>query len=361
MSEGKKSLQERIKCARNHSASRIHFDNQETSHEPSEELLLSYVPKAPKHIAQFSLTGVLKPGNILGICGHIGLGKSQITESCVSSYLNPYNDNLGIKIQGVERPLLWIDGERTKDDIREGMERIKIRIRYDDNPDLIVGDRFKNVHCHPFITYPNISARVKELERLVLELNPGLLLLDGCADFVRDVNDTYESVDFIALLIALANEHQFGVITSIHPNPGQNQDSKPRGVLGSELLRKAESFLLLKRAPDNRDIRILTMDFSHGKNRNACDNLEHAFTWSKEHKMFVSCEYTPTLKTGKTEEQGEVFNAILSNGGMGYMELVKAVVQKSSKSEPTAKRWIRDAEDRKLIFKDSGLYKLQPF
>lgn len=332
-------------------------------HIPSEELLLSYISKTTRHIVEFSGTGILKPGNILTIVGHIGLGKSQITESVVSSYLNPYVDTLGLKVQMEDpRPLLWIDGERTRDDIRIGFDRIQKRIAIDENKDLIAGDRFKNVHCHPLITYPYIPSRMTELERLVLELNPSLVILDGAADFVRDVNNTEETTDFVALLVALANTHSFGVITSIHPNPGQNQDSKPRGWLGSELLRKSESILLLKRAPDDRDIRILTMDFGHGKNRNAADNLEHYFSWDNTLKMFTSCNYTATVKPRKVEQQDETINSILSEGqAMTYNQLAKAISSRAGNSIPTANRWIESAAERGLIFNDNGVYKLHPF
>lgn len=292
----------------------------------------------------FGGTGVLKPGNVLTIVAHIGLGKSQTMESIVSSYLNPYTDNLGIRVEGIQAPLLWIDGERTKDDIRIGFDRIKKRIRIEDNADLIAGDRFKNVHCHPFITYPHIPTRVMELQRLVCELSPGLVLLDGAADFVRDVNNVEETTDFVALLVALANTHSFAVACSIHPNPGQGQDSKPRGWLGSELLRKSESILLLKRAPDNRDVRILTMDFGHGKNRNAADNLEHAFSWNNEHRMFTSCNYAAPARPVKADEQQSVFSSLLSdNKQLTYGELVKAIIE-TGRSESTAKRWIRESQ-----------------
>lgn len=327
----------------------------------SKELLLSYVPKATKHIVQFSSTGVLKPGNLLTIIGHIGLGKSQITESIVSSYLNPYVDSLGLRVESSDRPVLWLDGERTRDDISNGFNRIKKRIVLESNPELVADDRFKNVYCYPLIDYPDIPGRRKEFERLVFEHNPALVILDGAGDFVRDVNNTEETTDFVALLVAMANQFNFGAIVSIHPNPGLGQDFKPRGHLGSELLRRSESILLLKRAPDNRDIRILTMDFGHGKNRNAADNLEHYFSWSNEHRMFTSCTYTPS-NTGKTAKQESLLNQILGEGKMmTYGDLVKSITDNTGKSSPTAKRWIDDAVEKQLIFKDNGHYKLMPF
>lgn len=335
----------------------------EAEHQPSEELLLSYIPKTTKPIVTFSGTGVLRPGYIMTIVGPSGFGKSNVTESVVSSFLNPYVDTLGIRVDITDtRPLLWIDGERTRDDISIGFDRIKRRIRIDENKDLIESDRFKNVHCHPLITYPSRDARINELERLVIELQPSLVVLDGAADFVRDVNNSDECVDFIALLTAMANQYNFGIVSSIHPNPGGGNDYKPRGVLGSELIRTSESVLLLKRAPDDRDIRILTMDFMHGKNRGQADNMEHYFKWDIQSRMFLSCDYTPAAKPRKAEKQDEVITSILNSGlGMTYNQLAQAISSQAGNSIPTANRWIDSATKRELIFNNNGVYKLTPF
>lgn len=328
----------------------------------SEELLLSYVPKVSEPIISFNSTGVLKPGNILTIVGHVGMGKSQLTEAIVSSYLNPYVDSLGLKVSTDGRPLLWIDGERTKDDIRIGFDRIKKRIAVDENPELIQDDRFQQVYCHPFITFPDIPARVRELERLIGDLKPSLIVLDGAADFVRDVNNIEETTDFVARLVALANNYEFGAVVSVHPNPGQAQDSKPRGWLGSELLRKSEACLLLKRAPDDRDVRILTMVWSHGKNRNAADNLEHYFSWSPTDRMFVSCNYTAKVHTKKAAKQEVIFTQILGDGrALPYTRLAEAIAEAAGKELQTAKTWIKEAKNNNLIFESNGEYRLLPF
>lgn len=334
----------------------------EKDHPQSEELLLSYIPKVTTHVLSFARHGILKIGNISTIVGPSGFGKSSITESMISAALNPYVDTLGIKVEQLARPVLWIDGERTKDDIAFGFERIKRRILIESNPELIVGDRFKNIFCHPFITYPKRQQRVAELERLCKTLQPGLVVLDGAADFVRDVNDTAECVDFVALVISLANEFSFGVMATIHPNPGQQSDYKPRGVLGSELIRTSESMILLKRASDDRDVRILTMDFTHGKNRNQTDNLEHYFRWSDQHKMFTSCEYTPTVKPAKTEEMATAFEEVLSARKLTYKELQETLILANKcRSKSTAEKWIRKATDSEIIFNQNGIYGLSPF
>lgn len=332
-------------------------------HIPADELFLSYVPKIIDPILEFMGTGILRVGHIGSLVAHIGYGKSQTSESIVASHLNQYGHSLGFRVSTIgDRPFLWIDGERSKDDIAAGFQRIKRRIVLENNPELITGDRFRNVFCYPFITYPSREARRKELERLITDIQPYFVLLDGYADFVYDINDTREVTEFIGLLVALANQYDCAIFGSIHPNPSQANDSKPRGVLGSELLRTSESVLLLKRAPDDRDTRILTMDFGHGKNRNAADNLESAFRWSAEHKMFLTCEYAAPARAGKTDSQAEAFTEILATGKLRYGDLVQALnITGRCKSEPTAKRWIAQATKAGLIFDDNGAYGLAPF
>lgn len=328
----------------------------------SEELLLSYEPKAQRHIVSFAGHGILRPGNISTIVGPSGFGKSSVTEGIVSSTLNPYADCLGIKVEPIERPVLWIDGERTLDDIAIGFQRIKRRIQIEDNPELIDGDRFKNVHCYPFIRLAKRNDRVTEFERLCRDIRPGLVILDGAADFVRDVNATEECVDFIAKLVALANELFFGAMVSIHPNPGTQNDHKPRGVLGSELIRTSESMLLLKRAPDDREVRILTMDFAHGKNRNQSDSMEHTFKWDNTQKMFLSCNYTAKGRPDKAEQKLQVFSDILAGKRISYTDLFQSIVNQTHCAEVTAKKWVKNAIDTGMIFKgEDGLYSLTPF
>src|SRR5690349_5945095 len=88
-----------------------HMKIVEAQHLPSEELLLSYVPKTTKYLVTFSGIGIARPGYICTIVGPSGFGKSNITESIVSSFLNPYVDCLGFKVEVLAgRSVLWIDG-----------------------------------------------------------------------------------------------------------------------------------------------------------------------------------------------------------------------------------------------------------
>jgi hypothetical protein len=336
--------------------------NREPGVKPSQEILLNAPRQEVKSVLKFCHTHFLRPQRLsLGI-GPIGVGKSNLSEAIVSSHLNSHVDTFKIEVlpDANERPLLFIDFERTQDEILEGCDRILRRIHVDENPELRTETHFKQTYIHGFLQYARCEDKKEELKRLIKQYQPYLVILDGAASLVYDVNDTRECVSTVGELLATANEHNLSFFATVHPNPDGKADFKPRGVFGSELLRYAESVLLLKRAPDDRDTRILTTSFLHGKNRSGADNLESYFRWDDHQKMFTSCEYTLSVKPKKAEEQNTTFEAILSNGSLTYGELVGKIVQ-TGKSAPTAKRWISTATESGLIFNQNGNYGLSPF
>lgn len=73
------------------------------------------------------------------------------------------------------------------------------------------------------------------------------VIIDGTADLVNDVNDPKECNAFVAELHDLAIRHDCPIVNVVHENPGQD-GGKMRGHLGSQLERKAESNLRLRKA-----------------------------------------------------------------------------------------------------------------
>lgn len=72
------------------------------------------------------------------------------------------------------------------------------------------------------------------------------IIIDGVGDFVSDVNDPVECNALTAELQDLAIRYDCPVVAVLHENPTQ-KSGKARGHLGSQLERKAETVLRLKR------------------------------------------------------------------------------------------------------------------
>ena len=70
-----------------------------------------------------------------------------------------------------------------------------------------------------------------------------LLILDGVADLCNDPNDLHESEALVCELMRWSCEYDNHILCVLHSNPGGD---KARGHLGSALLRKSETVMLVK-------------------------------------------------------------------------------------------------------------------
>lgn len=80
----------------------------------------------------------------------------------------------------------------------------------------------------------------------------GLVIIDGLADLVGDVNNMEESNSLVQEIMSLTQMYKVHVLTVIHTNSGSD---KPTGHLGSAMEKKAETQIQLER--DENDSKII--------------------------------------------------------------------------------------------------------
>lgn len=200
---------------------------------------------------------ILTYQNITSIIAKQGTGKSSLCEAICASYLNSQTDNLGFKVDNECKGVIYIDSERTDLDVWNSFNRMckRAEIRQFTEP--------KNVIIAGLRAVPRLKERLEKINDL-LDNNPcSLLLIDGAGDLVTDTNDLEQAIECRIWMRELTVKYKVSIITTLHPNP--NSD-KPRGHLGSELIRESECVFLAKQCEG--ETRILTSDFEHGKNRN---------------------------------------------------------------------------------------------
>lgn len=302
----------------------------------------SYVPKKEKGLVKLGDSTICSVGNVWMIIAPPGTGKSNVCEAVASGVVNPECDCLGFSIECEKG--LFIDTERVHNDFYRGLLRIKKRCGKPEDEIL------SKLDAYSFIDIDNVEECWNEFEHIVSVGEYELVILDGSADFVKSVNDEEESKSFWRKLIALANKKGFGVLITIHPNPG-DAEGKATGHLGSQGMKKAESVFNVLKSPDDKDVRIITTESNHGKVRNAADKVTTSFRWDKEKAMFVACD-TPQKKKKKSD----VADLFDTKDSYTYNELCRSVMDSFGVSLSTARRKIKDAEDIGDIFKNSGLY-----
>ena len=72
---------------------------------------------------------------------------------------------------------------------------------------------------------------------------PALVVVDGAADLILDVNDSSESAKLATMFMDITKELDNHIITVLHTNPGGD---RPRGHLGTNFLNKAQALFLVR-------------------------------------------------------------------------------------------------------------------
>lgn len=281
-------------------------------------------------------------GNLSVIVAAPGHGKSAICEAITAKGLNHLADSFGIELQ-TSAAVIYIDTERSREDHWASWERMTRRagfVRGEQLPPDIVFTLFAMV--------PTIDRRRQLLVELLAERPVGLLMLDGVGDFVLDVNDAEECNTFLAWLMATAKQREFAVLTTIHHNP-QTGNEKARGHLGSEVMRRAESVLILKRDLATGQ-RTLTTNFEFGKVRSGADVCETYLIWDDDERMFVTTTNQTADPTPNDRHMLEaVYELFDGRYSYTYSELAAVIAERRAVSMITAKRWIGKMKKLDLI------------
>lgn len=90
-------------------------------------------------------------------------------------------------------------------------------------------------------------AKRYRLIRMAIEmLHPDAVFIDGIRDIIGDFNDNKESAQLVGELMALAEQENICIWNTLHmnPRPGNDDESKMRGHLGTELGNKITDTLV---------------------------------------------------------------------------------------------------------------------
>jgi hypothetical protein len=109
------------------------------------------------------------------------------------------------------------------------------------------------------------------------------VLLDGSADYVKDLNNGEESFGAVERLHRLAVQYATAIICVIHINPG-SENGKTRGHFGSQLARKAESNLRLLKKNE-----VVTAYTESSRHAFISEKDGPRFKWDFTEQMHMSC------------------------------------------------------------------------
>lgn len=180
-------------------------------------------------------------GNLIASRGNIstvvGLAKSRktfLTAAIASGYLSE-SEFLGFDTPATGK-VIYIDTEQAKAHVHKIARRIlrSISLPTDRNHDQLIVAALREL---------TPDQRKEATAEILRRYKPDLLILDGVADLCNDPNDLHESEALVCELMRWSCEYDNHILCVLHSNPGGD---KARGHLGSALLRKSETVMLVK-------------------------------------------------------------------------------------------------------------------
>lgn len=202
-------------------------------------------------------------GNLVTIEGLMKAGKSAVLSAIIGAAIAPpgsRGDFFGFEVPPTERItfpvfgfdvpvlegiILHFDCEQSPKDHHRLIDiAVRKRAGLDEIPHNLVSHSFLHI---------DIEDRWKACELAATQLLEAapirMVIFDGGADFLKKLNDEESAFEMVRTMHAFAVKHSCLVVIVIHENPG-GEGGKTRGHFGTELWRKSQSCIGVKKGTD---------------------------------------------------------------------------------------------------------------
>jgi hypothetical protein len=186
-------------------------------------------------------------GNITVLSGDSKSGKSALCNVIIAGAICPIGqnydsfNNIVVEPNFQNKAVLHFDTEQSKQQHYKSMSKaILKRVDIDTEPAFYYSYNIRELDLLKYMTF------CKDIFEATFMKHGGihLAVIDGAADFIKSVNDEEDSNNIVKFFEQLAINYKTSIILIIHFNP---KSEKQRGHLGSQLQRKAESVLAIKK------------------------------------------------------------------------------------------------------------------
>ena len=291
-------------------------------------------------------------GNLLGITGGEGTGKSNFTCSLIAGttvQMNTGIDTLGTTVQqnNSGKAVLLYDTEQSETQLYKNVSVILNRAKIDGMPTY-----FKAYCLTGMSRRERMQAIVQSMDKFHYQYNGiQMVVIDGIADLVRCANDEAESVGVIDELYRLAGIYKTCIVCVLHFIPA---GMKLRGHLGSELQRKAAAILSIERDEEPHISVVKTLKVRDGS---PLDVPLIQFSWDKEKMMHTYLGEKPKEEKERRKEMeltGVARTIFGKQRIWSYSDLSEQIQFVLDVRERTAKSYIKFMREKKIIMRDTS-------
>lgn len=262
------------------------------------------VPRPPP-VYTIADIGVCTRGNLTTIYAQSKAGKSSFTGAMMAATMltgTASADTLGVKGPNyASQAVLHFDTEQSTYDWQALVLSIVRRAGLKEPPKWFMSFSLAGMEAAKAERFVHAALRIAQKRCGGIHS----VFVDGVADLVSSPNNEDDSNALVARLHGAAIEHDCSIINILHLNPAsKDKTDKGRGHLGSQLERKSESNLTLKKEGD------VTVLMAEGRQRGRPIPTDKApaFQWSEEHAMHRSVarpdsdSKSPASKTGRKQK-----------------------------------------------------------
>lgn len=196
-------------------------------------------------------------GGIQAITGQKKNGKTFVLAQLMAAVLEPDSQRVHDNLPGLTVPqrtlehlghlprVLYVDTEMEKLNSAKVLRRVHWLIGHEMNQP---HERFSVLWMRTIEatdTEPAWKKRRRLIRMAIDVLNPDIVFIDGVRDIIGDFNDNAQSSELVQELMALAEKRGICIWNVLHmnPRPGNDDESKMRGHLGTELGNKVTDTL----------------------------------------------------------------------------------------------------------------------
>lgn len=321
---------------------------------------LGSAPPKPKLRVWLGGSQIATSGNLSALIAQAKAGKSTVVGAIIAAFLGADEDEaFGFKAANAEGyAVLHFDTEQSNWDSDQLIRRAMARAHTNTLPAWFQSYRLAGLQ--PKQVRECINRAITRAARTCGGL--ALVIIDGVADAVVDVNDPDECNPYVAELHGLAIRHDVPILSIIHQNPTSGlrpkspETAKARGHLGSQLERKCESNIYITKNDDG--ISVLWSD----KMRGAPIPLGRgpAFAWSDEHSrhVIVANPFSDEVaQPDRNQELREIMRAgwPVNGESIKLVDLARQVSARAGMSERTARRKVLAAVEAGVLEEIDGV------
>lgn len=157
------------------------------------------------------------------------------------------------KLRGYSHGLnhLWFDTEQTKYYTSMIPYRVVKKLNLKHHP-----ENFKMYSIKKYSTEDRIKIIQHEIENTH---NPGLVIIDGVRDIIKNFNHLEEVTELINNLMRWSDTTNAHICLALHINPlKKGEDEKPRGHLGTEIQNKVEASVVIEKRKEDPSMSIVS-------------------------------------------------------------------------------------------------------